>query len=200
MTVKNVRGRETRTRILEAAAREFASKGFREATTADILAKVGLTQPAFYKHFPNKQAMYDELVKEFRLGFNQLIQGVRLAPELDVKNVSPKIYEAVVKVFTFLGINPNLTKIGLIYDSNADTLKDELAALIAENIRVEQELGYLQSGLSPEIIGQCLVGIIERLTVRYLLTDERSPEELANEVVNLLGPALIIQNPIDESP
>lgn len=191
MTVKNVRGKETRARILEAAAHEFASKGFREATTTDILAKVGMTQPAFYKHFPNKQAIYDELVEAFRLGFDELIHLAQLAPQLDTANVPAQIQTAISNIFQFLGANPDLTKIGLIQDANASTLKEELAALIAENIRVEQELGYLNPAVSPETVGECLVGIIERLTIRFLFTGEKTPEDLAREVVALIGPALI---------
>lgn len=191
MTVKNIRGKETRARILEAAAHEFAAKGFREATTTDILAKVGMTQPAFYKHFPNKQAIYDELVEAFRIGFDELIHAARLAPQLDTVNVPAQIQAAVANIFRFLGANPDLTSIGLIQDANASILKAELAALIAENIRVEQELGYLNPIMSPETVGECLVGIIERLTIRFLFNGKKTPEDLAEEVVALIGPALI---------
>jgi AcrR family transcriptional regulator len=193
MSVKNIRGKETRAHILEAAAQEFASQGYSEATTTDILKRVGMTQPAFYRHFPNKQAIYEELVEGFHKGFNQLIKSVQLEPELKENDVKQKIFTAVKKVFHYLGSNPNLTKIGFIQDENADKLKDELATLIAENIRVEQKLGYIKKEASPITVGESLIGMIERLTIRFLFTEEKTPETLAYEIVELLGPALIKQ-------
>ncbi|MCF8565069.1 TetR/AcrR family transcriptional regulator [Alicyclobacillus tolerans] len=191
MPQKNIRGKETRARIFEAAAHEFASRGFREVTTGDILAKIGMTQPAFYKHFPNKQALYDELIEGFRTGFNQLIQSIQLAPENNANDASTTIYDAVEKVFAFLQTNPDLTRVAMIQDAKADVMKTELAVLIAENIRAGQQGGSLNRDVVPDITGESLVGMIERLTVKFLLTGGKTPQELAREVVNLLGPALI---------
>jgi AcrR family transcriptional regulator len=50
-----------RQRILAAARREFADRGFAGASIRAITRSLGLRESAFYAHFPSKQAAYDEL-------------------------------------------------------------------------------------------------------------------------------------------
>jgi TetR/AcrR family transcriptional regulator, cholesterol catabolism regulator len=53
--------------LLDAAASQFAAKGFRAATIRDIAAIVGMLPGSVYYHFPSKQALllavYDEAVR-----------------------------------------------------------------------------------------------------------------------------------------
>ena len=55
----------TREAILRAAARLFAQKGFAGTSTRDIAAGVGITQPALYRHFETKHAIFLALVATF---------------------------------------------------------------------------------------------------------------------------------------
>ena len=54
----------TRTRILEASLRLFARDGFEATSTSAIAGELGMTKSALYKHFPDKQAIFDSLVDE----------------------------------------------------------------------------------------------------------------------------------------
>ena len=54
----------TRTRILEASLRLFARDGFEASSTSAIAGELGMTKSALYKHFPDKQAIFDSLVDE----------------------------------------------------------------------------------------------------------------------------------------
>ena len=49
---------ETRQAILQAAARLFFDYGYRAVTTRQIALACGLTQPALYHHFADKQDLY----------------------------------------------------------------------------------------------------------------------------------------------
>lgn len=49
---------ETRERILKAAAREFRSRGYENATIPGIMETAGLTVGGFYKHFDSKAALF----------------------------------------------------------------------------------------------------------------------------------------------
>lgn len=59
------RSEETRTHILEAALRRFASVGYSAASVDDICAAAGVSKGAFYHHFPSKQALFLELLNEW---------------------------------------------------------------------------------------------------------------------------------------
>ena len=54
--------------LLDAAASQFAAKGFRAATIRDIAATVGMLPGSIYYHFPSKQALllavYEKAVRQ----------------------------------------------------------------------------------------------------------------------------------------
>ncbi|MBN3893284.1 MULTISPECIES: TetR/AcrR family transcriptional regulator [unclassified Nostoc] len=52
---------QTRTRILEAAQRLFASKGFDGTTTRDLAQAAGIAEGTLFRHFPNKKAILVEV-------------------------------------------------------------------------------------------------------------------------------------------
>ena len=55
---------QTRARLLDAAARVFAAKGYRGASVDDVADTAGLTKGAVYAHFRTKEALYLALVRE----------------------------------------------------------------------------------------------------------------------------------------
>jgi AcrR family transcriptional regulator len=70
MNDKNIRlkkqridGRETRMRLLEAASKVFAEKGFRETTNADICKKAHVNTASVNYHFGSKEELYVEAWK-----------------------------------------------------------------------------------------------------------------------------------------
>jgi AcrR family transcriptional regulator len=53
-----------RARLLDAAARVFAARGYRAASVDDIVAEAGVTKGALYWSFDSKQALFEALVEE----------------------------------------------------------------------------------------------------------------------------------------
>lgn len=53
---------DRRTQLLSAAARLFAERGFLSVRLEDIGAAAGVSGPAIYRHFPNKEALLVELL------------------------------------------------------------------------------------------------------------------------------------------
>ena len=49
-------------RILEVAKAEFLSKPYKDVSLRDICQKAGVTTGAFYKRYPNKEALFDVVV------------------------------------------------------------------------------------------------------------------------------------------
>lgn len=52
------KGEQTRLRIIEASAHAFARSGCDGASLRYIASQVGLTEPALYRHFADKQQLY----------------------------------------------------------------------------------------------------------------------------------------------
>ncbi|HYF25242.1 MAG TPA: TetR/AcrR family transcriptional regulator [Baekduia sp.] len=60
----NARGRASRLRLLEAAARCFGDRGYQATRIADITAAAGMSQGGFYRHFRDKDEILVEALRE----------------------------------------------------------------------------------------------------------------------------------------
>jgi AcrR family transcriptional regulator len=68
------RSEERRDQILEAAIQAFSEKGLHEARMEDIATRAGLSKPALYLYFRNKDAIIGSLLRFF---FAREMRGIR---------------------------------------------------------------------------------------------------------------------------
>lgn len=71
-------GLQTRDRILEAAHRIFAQKGFRAATVFDIVSEAGANQASINYHFGGKEKLYHEVL---RYSFRRMVDLDNSSPD-----------------------------------------------------------------------------------------------------------------------
>ena len=60
---------DTKHRILDEALTLFSEKGYANVYVADIAARVGIKAPSLYKHYRNKQAIFDAIIEEMNKRF-----------------------------------------------------------------------------------------------------------------------------------
>ena len=76
---------KTRQAIIKTATKLFLQKGFGEASTRDIAKQIGITQPALYHHFSDKEVLYldvmNKLSGKIRQEINKVIRKHDLASE-----------------------------------------------------------------------------------------------------------------------
>ncbi|MFD4837004.1 TetR/AcrR family transcriptional regulator [Achromobacter sp. NPDC058515] len=178
------KGERTRLQLLEVAAAEFAERGFQHTRISDIVARAGVTQPVFYQYFTSKQAAYDELVGMFSQRLRQAISQARLPDDLKVSELASRIRQGVGGLLAILQEDPNLTRIGFFQVDAAEALKDELVAMIADNVRAEQQAGLFRPEISADWFAQSLMGIIERFTRQT--PDAAQQQALSEFITNLL--------------
>jgi len=65
---------ETRARLMAAARREFALKGYAGTSLRMITARAGLTTGAFYNHFEDKREMYLAILEELSQRLRSLVE------------------------------------------------------------------------------------------------------------------------------
>ena len=107
----------TRERILREASHQFAARGYYGSSTRDIAAAVGIRQPSLFHHFPNKQAIFQELLS-YSLDDSAAVAGyLATAPG----SPAARLYRFLVEDFRYLMESP--------YDLrsifNSDVLLDE---------------------------------------------------------------------------
>jgi AcrR family transcriptional regulator len=71
------RSEETRTHLLDAALKRFASLGYNAASIDQICTDAGVSKGAFYHHFPSKQAIFLELLKGWLSAIDAAFEAVR---------------------------------------------------------------------------------------------------------------------------
>lgn len=76
---------KTRQAIIKTATKLFLQKGFGETSTRDIVKQIGITQPALYHHFSDKEVLYldvmNKLSGKIRQEINKVIRKHDLASE-----------------------------------------------------------------------------------------------------------------------
>ena len=69
---------DTRQRILDEALTLFSERGYANVFVNDIAEKVGIKAPSLYKHYKNKQAIFDAIIDEMSSKFEQQAQALSI--------------------------------------------------------------------------------------------------------------------------
>ena len=70
---------ETQKKILEVGKKEFLEKGFKDASLNKIVAEAGFTKGAFYGYYPDKAALFEDLVGEAAKGLLEQFKAAQTA-------------------------------------------------------------------------------------------------------------------------
>ena len=78
------RSRSSKERIIDAAARLFAHRGYAETALEEIAGECGITKPAIYYHFKDKQSLYGAvLCQRFSLISEKILQETQREDPLE---------------------------------------------------------------------------------------------------------------------
>jgi AcrR family transcriptional regulator len=142
MSKQQVRDAEaTRNRILEAAARLFAERGFDKTGISAIAEAAGINSALIYYYFKNKQALLDELIENFVSGAKSILEELASA---EYPAGSPEATAQMRRYDEFLLANEHAVRVITMESLKAGTKSPPLFKLV-------------ESGLDPvrekEIIG-----------------------------------------------
>jgi AcrR family transcriptional regulator len=175
------RAEEARAAILQAAARQFARRGYKRARIADIIREAAVTAPVFYAHFSTKRQLFVESFNVFVHWMGDLIEPP-LADEPD-----PAV-RLLMRFYAYWGLqrlSPDL--LGL---ARAEALQEdsETRAAVQEAQRwitagPERDLAALRvrpddPPVSDELMSYSLYGAGEEIFMRASWDDTYSPREL----------------------
>jgi len=170
------RGQQTRQKLLEAAEAVFGEKGYERASIVEITQRAGVAQGTFYVYFPDKKAVFVELVKELshrlRREIAEAVAG--LSDRIEIERVGFRTF------FTFAHKHRNLYKIV----RQAEFVDEELFRWYYRRLAEGYARGLAQameekqiSRLDPECLAYCLMGIGDFLGMRWVLWDGESPPD-----------------------
>lgn len=172
------KGLNTRNKLLKTAEEVFGKKGYFEASIVDITKEADVAQGTFYKYFPSKKAIYDELVRELSRDLRQYIkQSIQEAKNQD--EAQKKGFQAF---FEWVRDNRNLYSIvqqAVIVDEELYRwYYEKLATGYVKSLKEAQLTGDFKQ-LDHETIAYCLMGIGQFLGMRWVYWEG---EEVPNDV------------------
>lgn len=172
------KGLNTRNKLLKTAEEVFGKKGYFEASIVDITKEAEVAQGTFYKYFPSKKAIYDELVRELSRDLRQYIKR-SIQESKNHDEAQKKGFQAF---FEWVRDNRNLYSIvqqAVIVDEELYRwYYEKLAAGYVKSLNEAQLAGDFKE-LDKETIAYCLMGIGQFLGMRWVYWEGK---EVPNEV------------------
>ena len=198
MQARDTRAHEKRARILDAAIKVFAERGFHTATVAEIARAAGVADGTIYLYFKGKD---DLLLRLFDEKMTDLLAEAKAAVAQE-PTAPGKLRRFIQLHLSMVERNPDLASVLIVeLRQSAQFLKSadrqKLAAyvdLIAEVVREGQEAGQLDANISPATVKRAVFGALDELALGWLLSGRRvalrkTAAEVAEWLVRGLLPA-----------
>jgi TetR/AcrR family fatty acid metabolism transcriptional regulator len=169
---------DKRARILEAAIKVFAERGFHSATVAEIARAAGVADGTIYLYFKGKD---DLLLRLFDEKMTEILAESR--SELAKERTAPARLARFIELhLELVERNPDLASVMIVelrqsahFIKAADRAK--LAAyvdLIAEVVKDGQDKGELTAGISPATVKRAIFGALDELALGWLVSGRRT--------------------------
>jgi len=180
--------RERERRIVKAAERLFARKGYAEVAMEDVAARAGLAVGTIYNYFPSKSALLLAIVRSETESL--LARGRKILddPPHDPVAAVSMFTEIFLEDFTrddrrlwrelFGAAIAEPTTVGRRLFEGDTQLVTQLAALL-ERYRTD---GILRSDIEPMPAATVLYGVCFTWMTAYLMNDAISAEMVRNEI------------------
>jgi AcrR family transcriptional regulator len=177
MTRRDDKKDETRARLVSAGAAIFAEKGVDGARIGDIAKAAGVAMGTLYTHFPDKEALFDEVM---RSGKEIVLAGLEFAQsahdDREVRDLA-----AMEGVVAFAQMHGPLFRLLLSRGGGDNPVRREIITAIT-NIRIREltrglELGWARPDQDPEFTARCEVGAVFHLLDWWLDNKDRMPAD-----------------------
>ena len=141
---------EAKSRILEAANKVFAERGYHEATMDDIAKRLGVSKGAIYLYFSSKEDLFEAMCKTAPQAFKEILYSSFGDEENPVQSAT-QFFDKMLKLSAS---NPGLSFEILSEASRSPSLKRILRQNHEEYERVLT--GFLAEGRKRKIVGDNL--------------------------------------------
>lgn len=174
------RRHSTRSKILDAAVRIFAEKGYHDTAVDDIVRASSTSKGAVYFHFPNKQGIFLALVEYLA---NQVINRMEDSIGTEKGGID-KVDAALRTALEFFGSHRNLARILLVevaglghgFHPRLLVLRVRFTSLIKKHLDRAVADGSIPSQ-DTEVAARVWLGALTELAVRWLYAENEESLE-----------------------
>jgi TetR/AcrR family fatty acid metabolism transcriptional regulator len=178
-------------RILDAAARVFAEKGFHRARISDVAKLAGVADGTVYLYFQNKD---DLLIKTFefimdevnsvlnRIYENEPSHEERIKKLINAHYELASRYPHAVELITF-----ELRQSHKFMKEYENKKFKEYLRLIATIIKEGQDAGAFSKSLSPYVASRAIFGVLNETMLQWIASKGKYQiEEISNTVMKII--------------
>ncbi len=181
---------ERHRRVIQAAAKVFASTGYANATLGDVVKQAGISRQTFYEHF---ESMHDCLIEVYQFGIATVFSDV----SSQLRGIDDPVERLELGIAGYLNIvgqnaplalvlNREILGVGREYASRREASYSRYAALMMEGVDEAHRRGLLTRA-ADELTCFALVGAMETVALRYIdRGEEEKIMEAAKPLVNLV--------------
>jgi AcrR family transcriptional regulator len=182
------RGRATRQAILDAAEEVFDEYTFDRASVSEITRRAGVAQGTFYLYFPDKKAVFAELVRSLSHELRRAIAGAIESPSdrIEAERRGFEVFFDYIdkhrSFYKLVGesefVDPELHR--WYYERFGEGYTKGIARAV--------EAGQIPGDIDPEALAYCLMGIGDFIGMRYVLWgDEGVPRRVFEDVLRFIA-------------
>ena len=170
---------EAKTKILEAANKVFAEKGYHEATMDDVARHLGVSKGALYLYYASKEELFEAMSRTAPQAFKDILLSSFGRNGVDPIESANRFFDKMLEQY---GSNPGLGFEILSEASHNPALRkilkknqEEYASITASFLEKGLQLGFVRKDVNLKSLGFGLVGLwngIETLLVSGLPVPE----------------------------
>lgn len=196
------RGRETRSKVLNAAAKRFAADGYHGTTMADVAADAGVSLGAVYQYFRHRADLIAALVRSNvaqRLGVGDV--GWSAADgRAGIERVLLNFVTNYAEAAPLAGVWEEVTHVEPRLADMRRNLGNQFTMAVADELRSAAARGQVRKGLDPDLAARALTGMADRFCyVTYVFDPPAkgppSPESAAATLADLWAAAVGLREP-----
>ena len=199
----------TRARILEAAARILARKGFRAASLDAVAADAGLTKGAIYWHFRSKNDLFQALLDhKFAQHVSAVPEDLRIA--IATGDARRAVSGMLMAAFNRLRADPDWPRLYLEFIGQAREpamrermvrVRNDGIRLGAEYFKAMQQAGLAPAGRDPHTAALFWNALFDGLMLAWVIDpDGTDLDPLVERIVALLWQGLAPSTPGSSTP
>lgn len=172
LSVRQRRKEETHQRLLAAAQRVMARKGYARATVDEIAREAGCTKGAFYFHFNSKEDMFMALLEK-RFREQQEMLSVTFA---SLEPPHEAVRQSLEAVFVYSSRNPDWTLLFMefwLYAARHEKARQRLAqvnamwrAFLTKILQRGQEEGIINPRIDATVAASALMGLVSGINLQ----------------------------------
>lgn len=176
---------ERREALFAAATKEFSTFGFEQASLNRIIGQIGMSKSSFYHYFPNKTALFEQIIYQTFEPFTQT--ALHFQPQsLTSETFWPEVFRTIESTSEIFAAHPEVFNVGRMFHRNLNEpgsisveIMEKPIAFITRILEEGKQVGAIRDDLPTSLLLESVIALgmaIDRWALEH--TEGYSVQEL----------------------